>query len=326
MSFSTNGIRISLVLIMLCGVFFFFNKKPKFLVPLKHINQRSRWVYNIFLGIFILCVVLLPLRVSVVSDKHVVVDKNIPIQIILDVSLSMAANDLSPSRFVAAKKSLISLIQQLDGYYISLITFSGKPFVYVPFSSSSSAIVAKLHSMNLGDFPPVKDFLGTAIGDAMLLGVENLQQFTNQETYKPGIVILITDGDSNIGFDPMQVVSYYQKTAVPLFVLGVGQENYLIGRDSWNDEVTTNINLTLLQQLADKTGGKFYRVLGEKSFDSFFSELSQNIVSHQQQKIQNIFWELNDYLVYILTFSLLGLFIFRFYISFYLTKNNNKNL
>ncbi|MEI6119225.1 MAG: VWA domain-containing protein [bacterium] len=53
-----------------------------------------------------------------------VVEKNIPVQIILDVSLSMAANDLQPSRFVAAKKSLISLIQQLDGYYISLIAFS----------------------------------------------------------------------------------------------------------------------------------------------------------------------------------------------------------
>ncbi|MEI8008428.1 MAG: hypothetical protein WCI00_03225 [bacterium] len=65
--------------------------------------------------------------------------------------------------------------------------------------------------------------------------------------------MLITDGDSNIGFDPMQVVSYYQKIQVPIFVLGVGQENYLIGRDTWNTDITTNINLSLLQQLADKT-------------------------------------------------------------------------
>ena len=109
---------------MLCGVFFFFNKKPKFLVPLQHLKQRSRLIYNIFLWIIVACVVLLPLRISVLRDTHVVVDKNIPVQIILDVSLSMAANDLQPSRFVAAKKSLISLIQQLDGYYISLIAFS----------------------------------------------------------------------------------------------------------------------------------------------------------------------------------------------------------
>jgi hypothetical protein len=73
--------------------------------------------------------------------------------------------------------------------------------------------------MNLGDFPPVKEFLGTALGDALLLGVSNLQQFSHNDTYKPGIVILITDGDSNIGFDPTQVISYYQKTQVPLFIL-----------------------------------------------------------------------------------------------------------
>ena len=320
MSFSSNGIRISLALIALCGVLFFFNQKPKFLVPLNHMKQRSRFVYNILLWMLVISVILLPLNISLVTDKQVVVEKNLPIQIILDISLSMSANDLQPSRFVAAKNSLISLIKQLDGYYISLITFSWKPFVYIPFSSSSSAITAKLQSMNLGDFPPVKAFLWTAIGDALLLGVENLQQFADQETYKPWIVVLITDGDSNIGYDPMQVISYYQKTQVPLFVLGVGQENYLIGRDTWNDDITTNINLTLLQQLADKTWGKFYRVLGDTSFDQFFTELLQNIVAHQQQKIKNILRELNDYLIYILVSALLGLLIFRLSVFFSLIK------
>ena len=311
MSFSSNGIRIGLWLLTLCCVLFFFNNKPKFIVPLQYLNKRSRYIYTILLWLLVVSVVLLPLRIAFITDRQVVVEKNLPIQIILDVSLSMAANDLAPSRFVAAKKSLISLIQQLDGYYISLITFSWKPFVYIPFSSSSSAIVSTLQSMNLGDFPPVKAFLWTAIGDSLLLGVENLQQFVHQETYKPWIVVLITDGDSNIGFDPMQIVSYYQKIQVPIFVLGVGQENYLIGRDTWNTDVTTNINLSLLQQLADKTWGKFYRVLGEKSFGDFFAELSKNIVAQQQQKIQNVLRELNDYLMYLIFILLLWLFIFR---------------
>lgn len=321
MLFSPNGIRISLLLIALSGVLFFFNKKPNFIVPLKHIKQRSWFIYNILLWLLIFSVVLLPLQVSIITDKQVIVEKNLPIQIILDVSLSMSANDLQPSRFVAAKQSLISLIKQLDWYYISLITFSWKPFIYIPFSSSSSAIISKLDVMNLGDFPPVKDFLWTAIGDALLLGTYNLQQFSHQEIYKPWIVVLITDGDSNIGFDPIQIMSYYQKTGVPLFVLGVGQENYLIGRDSWNESITTSINLPLLQQLANKTSGKFYRILDDKSFDQFFKELSQNIITQQQKNIKNIFWELNDYLMYLLILSLFWLFIFRLYI-FLLKKNS----
>lgn len=311
MSFSVYGMRISLVLIVLCGVLFFFNKKPKFLVPQKLLHKNIWRIYTVVLVSLIVGVVLLPLRISFLSDKQILGEKNLPVQIILDVSLSMAANDLSPSRFVAAKTSLISLVNKLDGYYVSLITFSWKPFVYVPFSSSSSAIISKLETMNLGDFPPVKDFLWTAIGDALLLGVQNLQQFTDQETYKPWIVVLITDGDSNIGFDPIQIVEYYKKINVPLFVLGVWQEDFLIGRDTRNADIITDINLPLLQQLADTTWGKFYRVLADQSFDDFFTQLSQDILAQQQQKIQNIYRELNDYLMYFLVLALLGLFIFR---------------
>lgn len=320
MSFSWYGIRISIALIALCGVLFFYNWKPKFVVPLIYIKQKHWVLYTLLLWLIVLSAVLLPLCFVFIRDKQVVVEKNIPVQIILDVSLSMAANDIDPSRFSAAKNSLISLIQQLDWYYVSLITFSWKPFVYIPFSSDSSAITTKLETMNLGDFPPVQEFLWTAIGDAILLGVHNLQQFTDQEMYKPWIVILITDGDSNIGFDPLQILSYCQKTQVPLYVLWVGQENYLIGRDSRNDMVMTNIDLPLLQSLANKTWWKFYRVLGENSFDQFFDELSQDILSHQQQRIQHIYRELNDYLLYFLIVALSGLLIFKLYLIRYQAK------
>lgn len=311
MSFSSTGIRITLLLILFGGIFFFLNTKPKYLVPFSHLKQRLWLVYTLLVGLLLVAVVLLPLRISFVSDKQVVVDKNLPIQIILDVSLSMAANDIQPSRFVAAKTALTTLIQQLDGYYISLITFSWKPFVYIPFSSSASAITSKLRTMNLGDFPPVQDFLWTAIGDALLLGITNLQYFAHQETYKPWIVILITDGDSNVWFDPLQVISYYQKTNIPVYVVWVGQKNYLIGRDSWDAEITTDINLPLLQHLASKTWGSFYRVLWDQSFESFFAQLSQHIVDQQHRQVQNILRELNDYLICFIVLLLFGVIIFR---------------
>ncbi len=314
MSFSFAWLRISLSLILLCVIFFFFNRRPKFILPVTYLKQKLRYLHIILLGILLLSIILLPLSLSFVSERKVVVEKDIPIQIILDVSLSMAANDMHPSRFAAAKNSLISLVKNLDGYYLSLIAFSGKPFVYVPFSSSSSAIAKKLAAMNLWDFPPVPDFLWTAIGDALLLGVSNLQQFSHQETYKPWVVILITDGDSNIGFDPLQVISYYQKTSVPLYVLGVGQENYLIWRDVRGSEVTTDINLSLLQQLAQKTWWWFSRILGTWSFDTFFSGFLQNIVEHQQQRIEPIFRNLNDYLLYVISLLLIWLFFFRIYV------------
>jgi hypothetical protein len=72
----------------------------------------------------------------------------------------------------------------------------------------------------------------------------------------------------------------------------------------------------LLQQLADKTWGKFYRILGQQSFNDFFTQLSKDIIDHQQQKIQNIIRKLNDYLMYVLVFALLGLLGFMLFIRY----------
>lgn len=180
----------------------------------------------------IVSIVLLPLDLQFITDKKIITEKILPVQIILDVSLSMAADDIQPSRFVAAQNALTTLIQNLEGYNISLITFSGIPLIYIPFSTDTSAILSKLHDTNLGDFPPTEDFVGTAIGDSLLLAIKNLDKLKIQDDKYPGIIILITDGDSNKGYDPMQVMSLIQKKAVPVFTLGIGNANYLIGYDN----------------------------------------------------------------------------------------------
>lgn len=185
MSFSLQGIRITVALLILCGVFFFYNRRPKFFIPSQLLFTKNYFFYKFSLFVLVIVVVLLPLHIAFVDDTQIVTIKDVPIQIILDVSLSMAANDIVPSRFSAAKQSLVDLVQTLDGYYVSLITFSGKPFLFIPFSSDTSAVVKKLSAMNLGDFPPVQDFLGTAIGDALLLGVDILRTFSTNDTYQP---------------------------------------------------------------------------------------------------------------------------------------------
>jgi len=147
--------------------------------------------------ILIISILVLPLDLQFVSDKKIITEKILPVQIIFDVSLSMAADDIQPSRYDSAKAALLKLIQTLDGYNISLIAFSGIPFIYIPFSTDTNAIISKFQDTNLGDFPPTDNFLGTAIGDALLLGINNLDKIRLQDPEYPGIIILITDGDSN---------------------------------------------------------------------------------------------------------------------------------
>ncbi|MBU0627460.1 VWA domain-containing protein [Patescibacteria group bacterium] len=165
----------------------------------------------------------------------------------------MAADDIIPSRFVATKEALSDLIGNLDGYNASIITFSGIPFIYVPFSTDTNAILQKRNTTNLGDFPPTEDFVGTAIGDALLLGISNLDKIRGQDPEYPGIIILITDGDSNKGYDPIEVLGLIQKKKVPVFTLGVGESDYLIGFDKRASPVKTSINIQLLQEISKQT-------------------------------------------------------------------------
>jgi Ca-activated chloride channel family protein len=72
----------------------------------------------------------------------------------------MTAKDFSPDRFTVAKQSLIEFVNSLDTHYnISLIAFSGKPFIYFPFTDSKKAIIWKISHMSFADFPPTLDFV-----------------------------------------------------------------------------------------------------------------------------------------------------------------------
>jgi uncharacterized protein YegL len=57
---------------------------------------------------------LIPLQIKFITDKQIIVEKKLPVQILLDVSLSMAAQDIQPSRFTSAKNSLMKLVEKLE--------------------------------------------------------------------------------------------------------------------------------------------------------------------------------------------------------------------
>ena len=188
MTIQTSGIVISSIFLAIVIVLSFFSYTPQFVRPksiatvLRSMSRR--------IAILLLC--LIPLDINISSGTVPVVTAP-PLQIIFDVSLSMTATDIQPSRFAAAKNMVTSLLQTWKGYPVSVILFSGIPFVHIPFSTQTDAVLAKRQTTHLGQFPPVPQFVGTAIGDALLLGVHNI---TNSH-FTGGVILLITDGDSN---------------------------------------------------------------------------------------------------------------------------------
>lgn len=307
MTCSWLWIIISSVLIALMIFFRYQNFRPKFIFPVQALAPWKYWSASIARYTLMICIVLLPLHLGFIAGKTIVVHKPAAVQILLDVSISMAATDMTPSRFTAAKDSLLHMIEALPGYDISLIAFSWLPFLTIPFSHDTSAITLALQKMSLADFPAATDFLGTAIGDALLLGIQNIQKLSSGSIVSPGVMLLITDGDSNKWYNPQDILPFVMKQQIPVSVLAIWDSNYLIGYDQWKEPVTTSINIPLLQNIATQTSGAFVHVLSTGDLDQFLSSFRTTLMERETTDIQPIYRYIDDVLYMLILLGLLGL-------------------
>lgn len=309
MTYTPRWILISLVLIALFVFLRYKNFRPKFIFPSAKLSQPTYWLTKISVRIALVCAVLLPLHLGFVNGKSVQIQKSTPVQLILDVSLSMAATDIPPSRFSVAKEYVADAIHHLTWYDISLISFSWIPFVSIPFSHDTSAILQTLQTMSLADFPAAPEFLGTALGDALLLGAANIHRLSADQ---PWMVLLITDGDNNKGYDPADIFSLLQKQGVSVRVLAIGQTDYLIGYDQYQQPIVTSLNVPLLQTIAQQTSGSFLNVLGTGDLPPFFDSFLTAVKAHEVSQIDLIYWYLDPFLLGVLLLVLLILLVLKF--------------
>lgn len=290
-----NGIVIS-ILILFLGFFFWYIAlgKPRFIIPRKRYTTSSK-IYCIVWILGFLLISIIPLRIGRIHVQTISYSRY-AIQVFLDVSLSMTATDIKPSRFAAAKQWITSLHQQLPIHYFSLIPFSGIPFVWIPYSQDIYGIQHMINNLQLGNFPPVPEFVGTAIGDALLLGIAKAQNLPDD--VQP-LFVLITDGDSNRWYDPDQVIPILQKLTIPVYTLAFAKEDFLIGEDRAGNQITTAVDLDLLQTISTQTDGKFFHIRDtsdmQQAFDTISTLVHDNVVSEKRENIvsyNNYIWNI----------------------------------
>ena len=264
---------------------------------------------KILIWLIFFIIVLIPFNIWIYQWTKIKKVPTLNIEILFDVSLSMTAKDFTPDRFNVAKNSLIEFIKSLDtNYNIWLITFSWKPFVYMPISDDKKAMIQKISSMNMSDFPPTLDFVWTAIWDAILLWKKQLLDYTNNNK-KPWVMILITDGDSNKWINPLKAIGYNKD--IPIFVWWIWKNGtYIVWKDIYGNSVPTSIDLGTLQKIADRTWWKFKRLESKEDFLDILSKLYSYVKNYEKiEKIQ-VYTYINFYLKVILLILLIVYIIF----------------
>ncbi len=181
----------------------------------------------------------------------------------VDLSKSMDARDVNPSRLEKVKFELRRLIDEFGSDRIGLIIFSSEAFVQCPLTYDQSALSLFIETINTDLVPSA----GTELHEPLELALEKLKEDEKGSGKNQAqIIILISDGE-DFGNDSNKIIRKIKDQGIKLFCLGIGTEegapiperNRNMVDDS-GKEVITRLDRTGLKRLAIETGGKYFEI------------------------------------------------------------------
>lgn len=244
---------------------------------------RSKLKPFIKSGIIIFSIVLIIISLAnpqVGAKIEEVKQVGIDVFIVLDVSLSMKAEDIKPNRLEKAKHEIGKLIQRLHGDRIGLIVFSGEAYVQFPLTTDYSAANLFLNAVDVTTVPQP----GTAISTALQMAITSFKK--DEDTKKA--VVVITDGEDHEG-DLESVIKDAIDKGVQIYTIGLGSpagvpiplynaSGAQIGykKDINGQVVLTKLDEATLQKIAELGNGKYYRGSNtEDELDKIYNDLAK---------------------------------------------------
>ena len=204
--------------------------------------------------------------------------KGIELIIALDVSNSMMAEDIQPSRLERAKRAISQLVDKLANDKIGLIVFAGDAYIQLPITADF--VSAKLFLNSIG--PEMVPTQGTAIGSAINLGLKSFSpQFTGSRA-----MIIITDGENHED-DAVGAATEAAKQGVTIYTIGMGLPqggpipDYSMGQKSYRKDRSGNVIVTkldepMLQKIAEAGKGAYIRANNAQvGLNTLFEEVNK---------------------------------------------------
>ena len=198
--------------------------------------------------------------------------EGIDIMLTMDVSTSMLARDFNPDRLSAAKDIAIEFIAQRPYDRIGIVVFAGESFTQCPMTTDRATLINLMKEVQTD---LIED--GTAIGNGLATAVARMKD----SDAKTRVVILLTDGVNNAGEITPQMAAQIAKTyGVRVYTIGVGAEGmapYPV-MTPWGvdiQKVKVEIDEALLKEIAETTGGQYFRATDNTKLMEIYSEINK---------------------------------------------------
>ncbi len=235
--------------------------------------------------------------------------KGIDILITLDISGSMASIDFKPkNRLEVAKEVIADFIQKRTDDRLGLVIFAGKSYTRCPLTIDYEILKHFLNSARIGEMED-----GTALGMALATSVNRIRTSKS----KTKIIILLTDGVNNRGeIDPRDAAKIAKDFGVKVYTIGVGTQGeapYPVadqyGRIQYYTMVPVEIDEALLKDIANDTGGLYFRATDKTQLQGIFTEIDRWEKTDISTKR---FYNARDLYVYFILAAIAVLFLVEF--------------
>ena len=250
-------------------------------------GMRRRRLVLWFLGIALIIVALA--RPQWGSDVQIVEHRGVQVMVALDISRSMLAQDLKPTRLDRAKLEISDLMSRLTGDEVGIVLFSGASFIQFPLTFDYATARTYLRNAS----PDAITRQGTVIAKA----IETAMTGFSEERVSQKIIVIMTDGENHEG-DPIAAARQAAEDGAVIYTVGFGSpegepvpeydgQGNVIGyrEDDQGRVVITQLDEAALQQVAQAGGGKYFRAVERGAIAGLVDEIQ----SFQDESLQSEF-------------------------------------
>jgi Ca-activated chloride channel homolog len=194
----------------------------------------------------------------------------------IDISSSMAAEDLNPSRMAAAQMAAHAFIDRMPkDTRIALVTFHIFASVNVPLTRDHEMIRRGIDMLTPGGATAVGDGLYLALDQLAMRGLDE----TDPENPGPTLVLLLSDGESNRGIDPFTAAERARGDGVPVYTVGIGQR----GQTAYVKDTPVGLDEKTLLAMAEMTGGSYFYAAETDELTEIYANLGSQFGWEEEQ-------------------------------------------
>lgn len=281
----TNYLWLLLLLVPCLIWYFFMHDKTQARLNISSIEgfkgSISIWnrirhiliIFRILAATLLILAISRPQTLDVSSQKRI--NKGIDIIMAIDISSSMLAQDLKPNRLSALKKVASNFIDDRINDRIGIIVYAGESYTKTPITSDKAIVKKSLSEISYDGV--IED--GTAIGTGLATSVNRLKD----SKAKSKVIILLTDGVNNSGFiDPKIATELAVEYEIKTYTIGLGSNGSarapigVLPDGKFQYGITkVEIDEELLKQIANSTGGLYFRATDVKKLEEIYDEINK---------------------------------------------------